>query len=92
MKYLENGERLERALVQLIVDMVEANNESHRSFAMRLYGDNQTAPVKWRRIRRTGPAGKPQSFPISEASAAASLLGSDLCSLLFKVEEGLKVT
>ena len=84
------GYGLERAIVSKIIETYETQGMNHASFARLLYGENDTAPVKWRRIRRLAPTGKPQGFPLHEAATAARLLGLDFYSLVFKVEESMK--
>lgn len=85
-----NGNEFERALVAEIVSLYVEKGISHTQFARLMYGDTKTAPSKWWKIRECSPTGKPQSLPVSEAVQAASVLGMDVASLFFRVQERLR--
>ncbi len=88
---MENyGYKFERALVAEIVSLYMEKGISHTSFAKLLYGDTSTAPSKWWKIRECSPTGKPQSFPVTEAVAASEVLGIDVASLFFRVQEKIR--
>ncbi|NDV20850.1 hypothetical protein GO013_15675 [Pseudodesulfovibrio sp. JC047] len=90
-EHTQYGYEVERAIVTEIVDRYMQQGMKHVEFARLLYGNDSTAPTKWRRIRNTSPTGKPQGFPVHEAVAAAQILGMDYYSLVFLVEERLKM-
>ncbi|WP_156952753.1 hypothetical protein [Maridesulfovibrio frigidus] len=80
----------ERALVLEIVALYQSQGFGHTDFAKKMYGDTSTAPSKWWKVREMSPTGKPQSFPVAEAVKASRVLGIEVASLFFRVQEKMK--
>ena len=78
-------------MVLEIVELYQAKGIAHTQFAKLMYGDTSTAPSKWWKIRECSPTGRPQGLPVSEAVRAAMVLGMDVASLFFRVQEKMKV-
>ncbi|XPV77717.1 MAG: hypothetical protein ACNI27_07300 [Desulfovibrio sp.] len=82
---------LSRLYVEVIADLAEEQGLNHSQLAKIAFGDSQSSIVRWRKIRSSSGASKPQSLTVEDSILLADALGMDFSSLAFRVSETYKM-